>query len=80
MGITYDHIRTPDMECEKCGTPLSGFQSITGPCELLTLDYWQVDEFHTRCLCGMDYSFKIRPNMRMPLPLGAYVRDTVYPS
>lgn len=49
MGMFDDITDVPPMNCRKCGTPLEGWQSKDGPCELEKLPYWEVSNFYTSC-------------------------------
>lgn len=51
MGM-YDHVNF-EADCYACGCKLTGWQSKSGPCDLLTLKPWQVDNLYTHCpKCG----------------------------
>ena len=47
MGM-FDYVKY-EAECPECGTPLTGWQSKDGPCELAELEPWQVKQFYTEC-------------------------------
>lgn len=67
MGM-YDDIKL-EINCPYCGKKVSGFQSKSGPCMLLELEYWEVPNFYTACPhCGkwIEYSRKVTPP-RIPL-------------
>lgn len=49
MGM-FDNVRF-EMKCPVCGNPLNNFQckDEEGSGSLITLDYWEVDNFYDRC-------------------------------
>ncbi len=47
MGM-FDYIDFKT-ECPKCGEKVTGFQSKDGPCQLETLNYWEIDNFYAAC-------------------------------
>jgi hypothetical protein len=47
MGM-FDWVEYDDI-CPECGAKLEGFQSKTGPCELLSLQPKDVRNFYTSC-------------------------------
>jgi len=68
MGM-FDRIKF-EMKCLKCGNLLNGFQSRDGPCKLLLLDFWEVNNFYEYCQkCKIFISFDIerRPNRELTI-------------
>ena len=47
MGM-FDYIKF-EAPCPKCGNIMDDFQSKDGPCNLETLEPWQVDHFYASC-------------------------------
>lgn len=51
MGM-FDYVNY-EMKCPTCGETVTGFQSKSGPCLLITVDPWSVDNFYSSCKkCG----------------------------
>jgi len=49
-----------EANCEECGTPLKGFQSKDGACEMKYLPPSDVDYFYTLCSkCNTWHDFKV---------------------
>ena len=72
MGM-FDDIEGLTHKCPECGTVITGFQSKSGPCELLRLKYWMVDDFYAWCKnCGLRIRFTLTPTKRPYLPMEAY--------
>ena len=71
----YDNItglEESDRQCPCCKNTIYTAQSKAGPCELLNLPFWEVDDFTLYC-DNCDYSARyIRRDKRQPLPLDAY--------
>jgi len=64
MGM-FDYVNAPEIRCPECGEPVTGWQSKDGPCELLTLEYYEVSEFYADCKhCGV----WVRVERRVPPP------------
>jgi hypothetical protein len=58
MGM-FDYVNY-QADCDKCGQPLSDFQSKDGPCELGFLAASDVDYFYTSCSkCRTWHDFKV---------------------
>lgn len=56
-----------EYDCPICGSKVTGFQSKDGPCELKTLEYWQVNNFYTHCdTCDYWVEFKLKKELRNP--------------
>lgn len=47
MGM-FDYVKF-EIDCPKCGTKVTGFQSKDGLCILGELEFWEVDNFYTSC-------------------------------
>lgn len=47
MGM-YDYINY-ECDCPNCGKKIKDFQSKDGPCAIITLDWWEVRNFYSRC-------------------------------
>jgi len=47
MGL-FDHVKH-EADCYKCGHRLTSWQSKSGPCDLVTLEPWQVTNLYTGC-------------------------------
>ena len=47
MGM-FDYVNY-EMDCPKCGTKVSEFQSKDGSCILAKLEFYEVDNFYTFC-------------------------------
>ena len=78
MGM-FDDIKF-EINCPKCGERVTGFQSKDGPCRLLTLEYWEVDNFYSSCnKCGawIDFTRKEIPP-RQPIPIDEYEMEIDY--
>lgn len=48
MGM-FDYVDAPEVPCPECGEMIGGWQSKSGPCELLRLQPKQVANFYTSC-------------------------------
>lgn len=47
MGM-FDHVRH-EADCYKCGHNLTRWQSKSGPCNMGTVEPWQVNTLYTNC-------------------------------
>jgi len=74
MGM-FDYINDHDNAyCGECGTKLGDLQSKDGPCSMILLDYWQVDQFYTYCYnCD---AFNIFERTRTYIPFEEYAQRT----
>ena len=58
MGM-FDYVAY-ECDCEKCGEPLSNFQSKDAACNMDTIGPSQVDYFYTTCdKCGSWHDFEV---------------------
>ena len=79
MGM-FDYIRA-SFKCKNpdCLEQLSDFQSKDGPCEFLTLDYWEVDNFYQNCpKCDTWNNYTLKQNKREYRPIDDYLSDEEY--
>lgn len=62
MGL-YDNVLF-EMDCPKCQSKISGFQSKNGPCWLHDIDFRSVDTFYSccnKCRLWIEYRYKVKP-------------------
>ena len=70
MGM-YDCVSVPDIDCPKCGKPLSDWQSKSGDCVLDEIHYSAVDNFYTscdECHAWIEFTKRVYPDA----PLSSY--------
>lgn len=76
MGM-FDYVNVT-LPCFKCSTIVTGFQSKDGDCQLHTLEYWQVDNFYTKCdNCNTWINYTINRSLRPYLDISAYSVDNI---
>jgi hypothetical protein len=72
MGMFDDITEVPPQKCRECGAKLGRWQSKDGPCQLLELPFWKVNQFYTSCdKCGVWHQFD-RVVDPPPVPLSDY--------
>ena len=58
MGM-FDYVKTPDISCPRCGALVTGFQSKDLGCDLVEVDFTEVQEFYSSCKkCDLWMLFK----------------------
>ena len=71
MG-TYDNINL-EIKCPLCGYKLKNFQSKNKDCDMSTLEFWQVNEFHTICdNCDSFIKYTLKDGARSKFTLDDY--------
>jgi len=73
MGM-FDYIKF-EMACPKCGAKVSGFQSKDGPCCLIELEYWEVDNFYSSCPQCQTWIEYNRKGARQEVPISDYEQE-----
>jgi hypothetical protein len=72
MGM-FDYVNVPITGCPYCGKEgLTDWQSKDGDCLLVTVEYWEVDNFYTHCdFCRLLVEY-VRTVPKQPIPLEYY--------
>ena len=75
MGV-YDIVKY-SCPCPVCGEKLDNFQSKSGPCAMIEVEVWEVDNFYGSCYnCGKWVKFKRkRPHPRPDWTPEEYVKE-----
>ena len=71
MGM-FDYVNH-EAKCPECGAIVDGFQSKDGPCELITLEISDVDNFYTdcaKCNAWLEYERVKMPTFQLYVGLG----------
>lgn len=68
MGM-FDSINFK-MNCPRCKKDMGDFQSKDGPCLLIELEFFEVDNFYTscnHCLTWVEFTLNKRPNRKLTI-------------
>lgn len=71
MGM-FDYVNF-EINCPVCSSKVTGFQSKDKNCDLLCLEFWQVDNFYSSCdKCGAWIEFNIKEEVRKRFTINDY--------
>lgn len=68
MGV-FDYVKF-ECDCPKCGEKVDDFQTKDGPCCMLTVEFYEVDNFYSycpKCETWIDFTLYNRPNRKLTI-------------